>query len=244
MPDVLKPARGTLEIVADAEALARRGAAWLLDAARDGSRLAVAISGGSTPRRLFELLAEEPWRSRFPWQRVHWFWVDERFVPPDDAASNYRMAREVFLSRVPVAAGQIHPMPTVGLAPDAAAQRYEDELKAFYGGATLDPARPLFAAILLGLGEDGHTGSLVPGHPALAERRRWVALVQGARPEPRITLTVPALGSSRSTAVLVSGAGKRPALARALTGAGDLPTTSIEPAGAWLWLADAAAAGS
>jgi 6-phosphogluconolactonase len=243
VPDVLKPARGRLEVVGDAETLARRGAAWLLEAVTGVERAAVAISGGTTPRRLFELLAGEPLLSRFPWRSVDWFWVDERFVPPDDPASNQRMAREAFLSRAPVPAGNVHLVPTVGLAPAEAAQRYERELKAFYEAGRLDPARPLFTAVLLGLGEDGHTASLVPGHPAVAERQRWVAAVLGARPEPRITLTIPALASSRSTAVLVSGAGKAGALRRALAGDPGLPTSAIDAAGAWLWLADEAAAG-
>jgi 6-phosphogluconolactonase len=205
-------------------------------------RFAVALSGGATPQGLYRLLAAAPYASGVDWSRVHVFWGDERCVPPDDPASNYRMAREAFLSRVPIAPERVHPVPTVDLSPEDSARRYERDLQSFHGGATLDAAKPLFAAILLGLGDDGHTASLIPGHPALAERRRWVVPVAGARPEVRITLTIPVLGSSRSTAVLVSGSGKRHALGRALAADLALPTTAIQPAGQWIWLADQAAA--
>jgi 6-phosphogluconolactonase len=239
---VLTPFRGVLEIAADEDALAQRAADWLLGAVAGPARSAVAISGGTTPRRLFALLALEPHRALIPWDRVHWFWADERFVPPEDAASNYGMARAALLDRVPMPDDHVHPVPTVGVTLEQAAQRYEATLQDFYGSAKLDPARPLFDAVLLGLGEDGHTASLFPGHAAAAERRRWAVPVTGARPEPRVTLTAPVLGSSRHTAVLVAGSGKRPAVTRALAGEPRLPTTAIMPIGDWLWLADAAAA--
>ena len=113
---------------------------------------AVCLSGGSTPQRLYELLAGPPYRDKFPWSRTHWFWGDERFVPHDDALSNYRMVREALLSRAPIPAINIHPIPTEGISPEKAAAAYERELKSFYGAEHLDPARPLFDVNLLGLG--------------------------------------------------------------------------------------------
>ena len=133
------PSEANLEILADPEALARRVADWLLAAAtaKDGV-FAVALSGGSTPRRLYEQLARPSNRDLFPWSSTHWFWGDERFVPHDDALSNHRMVREALLSRAPVPAVNIHPIPTAGLSPEAAASAYERELKSFYGAERLD----------------------------------------------------------------------------------------------------------
>src|ERR1700730_12331151 len=199
-------ARAKLEILADPTALSRRVADWLLEAATatDGI-FAVALSGGSTPRSLYRLLAEPPYRDTFPWSRTHWFWGDERFVPHDDALSNYRMVRESLLSRAPIPAVNVHPIPTEGVSPEAAASAYERTLKSFYGAERLDPARPLFDVTLLGLGPDGHTASLFPGTAVLAERDRWVAAVADAKSETRITLTYPALESSRNAGFLGAG---------------------------------------
>ena len=143
-----------LEVLENPETMARRVAGWLLDIAlAKQDRFAVCLSGGTTPRRLYELLAEPPYCERFPWQRTHWFWGDERFVPHDDYRSNYRMVRDALLSRAPIRSENIHAIPTEGLAPDAAAATYESALKSFYGAQLLDPARPLFDVNLLGLGE-------------------------------------------------------------------------------------------
>ena len=112
---------------------------WSRQRPRSDRPFAVALSGGSTPRRLYELLAGPPYREAFPWARTHWFWGDERFVPHDSPESNYRMVREAMLARAPVPAGNVHPVPTEGLTPQAAALSYEQELKTFYGAATLSP---------------------------------------------------------------------------------------------------------
>jgi 6-phosphogluconolactonase len=208
------------------EALGRATAAWLRErAAAAGPRFAVCLAGGSTPRRVYELLATAE-RERFPWDRAHWFFGDERFVPHDHPDSNYRMARAALLDAAPVPAGNVHPMPTTG-EPAQAAQRYANELQDFYGAATLDPRRPLFDVVLLGLGEDGHTASLFPGTAALQERRRWVVDVLNPKSEPRITLTYPALESTRALAFLVSGASKRDILARVWRGE-DLPAARLQ----------------
>jgi 6-phosphogluconolactonase len=232
-----------LEVLDDADALAERAARWLIAASlRAEGEIAVALSGGETPRALYRLLAAQPWREREPWERVHWFWGDERFVPRGDPRSNYRMAYDAMLSRAPVPPGRIHPVPTGATTPERAAADYEAELRRFYGADTLDPARPLFAAVLLGLGENGHTASLFPGTPALREQRKWVVPVLGVAPEPRITLTYPALRSSASTAFLVSGAAKGEMLRRLLAGDEAVPATHIEALGDIHVFADRAAA--
>ena len=233
-----------MEILADPEALARR-AADLLIAAANGTadRFVVALSGGSTPRRLYELLARPPYRDALPWNRMHVFWGDERFVPKADARSNYRMAHEALLSRVPIPSANVHPIPTEDTTPLDAAMGFEKELKSFYGAAALDPSRPLFDVTLLGLGADGHTASLLPGSRALAERERWAVAVTDGAPEPRISLTYPPLESSRHVLFLVEGTEKRAIFERVRRGDPDLPATRIQPIGQLLWLADAAAAG-
>jgi 6-phosphogluconolactonase len=223
--------------------LARCAAEWLLKRveAVEGEP-AVCLAGGSTPFLLYRLLAEAPWRDRFPWQRVHWFWGDERFVPPDNPRSNDRMVRAALLDRVPVAETHIHPVPT-HLPLDEAASAYERTLKDFYGAAEFSLQRPLFAATLLGLGDDGHTASLFPGNAALEEHRHWVAPVPDAQPEPRITLTLPTLASSGEIAFLVSGANKRDVVAR-VKRREDMPALRIESPGRVHWFIDRAAAGS
>lgn len=233
-----------LEVLADREALARRAADWLLSAVADRSgTFAIALAGGSTPRRLYELLATPLRRDAFPWHKVHWFWGDERFVPHADARSNYRMVQEALLSRAPVPPANVHPIPTEGVTPDAAAATYSHELKAFYGAEQIDPSRPLFDVTLLGLGADGHTASLFPDTAALDEHERWATAVAGVQPETRITLTYPVLESCRHAAFLVAGADKRAAFARLRNGDTSIPAGRFKPGGEVRWFADAAAAG-
>lgn len=228
-----------LEVLADADALARRAADLMLSAARaKEGPFAVALSGGSTPKRLYELLTTLP----FPWDRTHWFWGDERFVPPTDSASNYRMTREAMLSHVAVPADHVHAVPTVGLTPGAAAAQYEATLKAFYGADRLTPDRLLFDIVLLGLGTDGHTASLFPGKPMLEERSRWVGATDDPHGAPRITLTYPALESSRETMFLVAGVDKKDRLRELLGGDKRLPSARLQPQGKLHILADRAAA--
>jgi 6-phosphogluconolactonase len=230
-----------VEVVKNPEALAHRVAGWITDlAAASRDRFAIGLSGGSTPRRLYQLLAESPHRDRLPWDRVHWFWGDERFVPWDHPDSNYGMAYTALLGKVPVPARNIHGIATNGTPADAAAA-YERVLKSHYGSESLDPARPLFDIQILGLGPDGHTASLIPGTSVLEERHRWVAEVIGGRPEPRITLTYPAIESSRHTAFLVAGADKRETLSRALAGDQALPAARLRPIGELIWFVDEAA---
>jgi 6-phosphogluconolactonase len=227
----------------DVETLAHRVAKWLCYLARASDRtFAVSLSGGATPLRLYQLLATPEIALRFPWSRVHWFWGDERFVPHDHRDSNFGMARDAFLSRVSIPADNVHAIPTEGLSPEKAAAAYEATLKRFYGADTLASGRPLFDVTLLGIGEDGHTASLLPGQPALEETRRLVVAVIGAMPQPRITLTYPALDSSRDVAFIVTGKGKRDVVARAQAGDRTIPAGLVRPVGRLHWFTDRAAA--
>jgi 6-phosphogluconolactonase len=161
---------------------------------------------------------------------VSWYWGDERFVPYDHPESNFRMTREAMLAKAPVPRENIHPIPTDG-TPEDAARRYERTLQQTYGAATLDPRRPLFDVTLLGLGPDGHTASLLPGEPALDERKRWVAAVAHGRPEVRITMTYPVLESSRRVAFLVAGEEKASIFNAIRKGGSQLPAARIRPVG-------------
>jgi 6-phosphogluconolactonase len=232
-------ALGENRVFENAEVLAHEVAQWLCCLAQaSGRAFAVSLSGGSTPRRLYECLAAPGIASRFPWSRVHWFWGDERFVPHDHPDSNYRMARDAFLSRVLVPTDNIHAVPTEGFSPEQAATAYEATLKRYYGGDKLVPERPLFDVMLLGIGEDGHTASLFPGQSALQETRRWAVAVIGAKSEPRITLTYPALDSSRDVAFVVTGKEKQCAVARAQAGDRALPAAVVHPVGRVHWFTD------
>jgi len=234
---------GRIEILPDPLSLAHRVAEWMTAAALAApGPFRVSLSGGSTPRILYRLLASDEFRGRFPWERVFWYWGDERFVPYDHADSNYGMTREAMLSKAPVPPENIHPMPDEG-TPDEAALSYERTLQAAYGATVFDPAKPLFDIALLGLGPDGHTASLLPGEPVLEERKRWVAAVSHGRPETRITMTYPAIESSRHVAFLVAGQEKAAILNAIRTGDSDAPAARVNPAGELIWFVDQAAAG-
>jgi 6-phosphogluconolactonase len=229
--------------VSDADALAKAAADRLIAriAASPGS-VAIALTGGSSPQKLYQLLTTEPYRSRIPWDRVHWFIGDDRFVPADDPLNNMGAARRIFLDRN-APADNIHPIPADSADPDDAARRYEHELQSFYGANALDPARPLFDVVLMGVGPDGHTASLFPGYPALEETKRWVVGVPKANVEPfvpRVTLTLPTLASSREMLFEVAGAAKRPILTRVLAGE-NLPANRAHSMGETIWLVDKAA---
>jgi 6-phosphogluconolactonase len=238
--------RPRIDVSADFESLAHRVAQWITDlACATQGRFAIALSGGSTPKRLFQLLADTPLREAMPWDRTHLFWGDDRFVPWDDPNSNYGMAADAMLKHVPVPAGNIHGIEHKGTTADAA-QAYERLLKSYYGGDTLDPSRPMFDVVLLGMGPDGHTASLFPGKPALQERHRWVidVPVPGLNPQvPRVTLTYPALHSAKSVAFVAAGADKTAMMRRVLAGEQELPSAHIDPVGELIWFVDRAARG-
>jgi 6-phosphogluconolactonase len=232
------------QIFPDAESLANHAASWIVDlaVAAGDRKFALCLSGGSTPKRLYQILATTPLRTKMPWSRVNVFFGDERFVPRDDPESNFRMADQAMIAHVPIPPQNVFGIPVDG-TPEDAARRYETTLKSFYGAKEFDPDRPLFDVTLLGLGEDGHTASLFPGTKVLGERTAWVAAVLGAKPEPRITLTYPALASSKAVAFLIAGAAKRPMLKRLRDGDPALPSAHVAPVGQVFHLVDAAAAG-
>ena len=149
----------------------------------------------------------------------------------DHPDSNYRMADEAMIAHVPIPPENVHAMPT-DTTPEDCAARYQRTLQAYYGSATLEPARPLFDVTLLGLGEDGHTASLFPGVAALEERVAWAVAVVGAKPEPRLTMTYPVLESSRTAAFLLAGAGKHAMLGRLAAGDTSLPGRARAAGGA------------
>lgn len=233
-----------IEVFADPPAVAHAAAEWMTEVALEmNASFRVALSGGSSPKLLYELLASNDFRSRFPWSRVHWYWGDERFVPYSRPESNFRLAYDAMLAKVPAPPENIHPVPVDG-APEAAAARYEQILQEAYGAAVLDPARPLFDLTLLGLGVDGHTASLLPGDHALRERKRWVTVVAQGHPETRITMTYPAIESSRRVAFIVTGHEKASILRLIRTGASDAPAARLAPLGEMLWFVDRAATGA
>ena len=228
---------GRMEVVRDAGALAARAAdiiAQKLQGAQYPFRMV--LSGGSTPKAAYQLLGCKD----VDWSCTELFFSDERFVPPDHPDSNYRMVKETLLAGADVSPRKLLAIPTDG-TPQSAADRYDEMLRQQYGASQLEAGVPLFHLTLLGLGDDGHTASLLPGQPVLQERDRWAAAVPQGRAEPRITLTYPALNSSELIIFLVSGAAKRDALAQARGGA--LPAGALKPMGEVLWLVDAEAAG-
>ena len=235
---------GRLIIADDPHSLAVSAAEWFAKTvSATAGAVRISLSGGSTPKELYTLLRGDAFRVQLPWGRTEFFWGDERFVPHDDPASNYHMAMETLLSHVPVPAEHVHPVSVNGTASECAA-KYEALLKRVYGAEQLDPAHPLFDIMLLGLGADGHTASLIPGQPVLDEHDRWVAAVAEARPETRITLTYPAIESSAAIAFLVTGAEKANAVRLARAGDPSIPAGRIRTNAEVIWFLDRAALGS
>jgi len=229
--------------VVDPAALAKAAADRVLARiSANNGRVAICLTGGSSPKQLYRLLATDAYRNKIPWPRVHWFIGDERFVPANDPLHNMGVARQIFLDRFAPAAN-IHPIPTDTANPDEAAGRYERELQSFYGADELAPATPLFDVVLMGVGPDGHTASLFPDYPAIEETQRWVVGVPQAHVEPfvpRVTLTLPVLASSREMLFEISGSEKREVLTRVL-GDENLPANRARSAGETVWLVDRAA---
>ena len=225
-----------------ARAAAERFVELAQSATRERGRFAVALSGGSTPKRTYELLAGDRFSRRVDWPQVHVFFGDERMVPPDDAESNYRMASEAMLSRLRVAPENVHRINGLGDAV-ANARLYEDELRTFFN----DAAWPSFDLVLLGMGDDGHTASLFPGTQALDEHDAWVAANWVLKLDAyRVTLTAPAINRAAHVIFLVTGANKAAPLREVLKGELDtrrLPSQLIRPLdGSLEWLVDRAAA--
>lgn len=233
-------------IFPDADALAREAAERIValssTAIADHERFSIALSGGSTPKRLFALLASEAYANRIEWAHVHIFWGDERCVPPDDAESNFRMARESLLNHVPLPPENIRRIKGER-DPAQAAEEYEHLLRMFFATSDL----PRFDLLLQGMGDDGHTASLFPGTQALQITSRWVAANYVPKLDAwRITLTAPAINAGAHVMFLVTGASKAAALRAVLRGPHQpemYPSQLIAPDnGELLWLVDHAAA--
>ncbi len=198
----------------------------------------IALSGGSTPKGVYQRLGSEPYRSQVDWVRVHLFWGDERCVPPDHDDSNFRMTDEALLRKIHVPAANIHRI-RAELSPADAATLYEEDVRSFFGGA-----RPVFDVMLLGLGEDGHTASLFPGTPIVDEMTRLVGNV--FVPEfntQRISMTLPVINAARMIIFLAAGSNKAGIARDVISENGDYPAQRVKPeAGTLFWLLDDAAA--
>jgi 6-phosphogluconolactonase len=239
-----------IRIFPDAEAVSRGASEEFVRCAREAvaarGRFIVTLSGGSTPKRMFEMLAEPPSREQVEWSKVHIFWGDERSVPPDNRDSNYRMAHEAMLTRLPIPVAQIYRIEAERSDRDAAARDYQVRIAKTFG---VDPAGepPAFDLVLLGMGPDGHTASLFPQTTALSETKRWV--VVNFVPKfntDRVTLTTPILNKARQVLFLVAGADKTQPLAEVIEGPPDptrLPSQLIKPSpGELVWFVDRLAA--
>lgn len=198
------------------------------------------LSGGNTPRPLYEHLGRQPYRNRIPWRRLQIFWGDERFVPHNDPASNFGMALTACLRDAPIPSDRVHPIPTED-SPDQAAMRYEALLREFAASDAKQEPRPLFDVVLLGLGADGHTASLFPSSPLLEEKQRWVAAVS-SQPLPRVSLTLPAISNCRHAVFMVAGSDKQRAAMGAIAGDHRLPAAHVKSVGEVVWFLDREAA--
>lgn len=240
--------RGKIQIVDDARALARAAAELFVSRVRQAvehrGEATVALSGGSTPKQMGQLLADAEFRSRVPWNRLRVFWGDERWVPLDSPESNAGEAIRTFLSHVGIAKDRIHPFETVGVTPEESAQRYEQLIAQSVPGLS----SPIFDLVLLGMGDDGHTASLFPHTPAIYESERLVAPNFVPKLETtRLTFTPPLINAAREVAFLAAGENKAQRLAEVVEGPLEperLPSQTVRPEGGPLWLVDRAAARS
>ncbi len=236
-----------IEVYEDIDLLARATADRVIAIAADAimlnGRFSIGLSGGSTPRPLYELLARDDYARRVDWARTHVFWGDERCVPPEDPESNFGLAQQTLLAHVPIPEENVHRM-RGELPPVEAAAEYEDLLRDFFGD--LPGALPRFDLLLQGLGSNAHTASLFPHTPVLDEDARWVAAPfipqLGAW---RITLTPRAINAAEHVIFMVAGASKAEALHAVLHGPyhpHEYPAQLIDPVGELTWMVDAAAA--
>lgn len=234
----------------DAEAVAREAArrfvAHSAAAIQQKGRFAVALSGGTTPKHLYELLSDDPYRDRIDWSLVHFFWGDERFVPSTNQASNYHMTEVALLNTLELNDGNVHRVRTEMNSAEATATAYEREIVAFFQPGPGEI--PQFDLVLLGLGTNGHTASLFPHSHLLHENTHLVAAeyIDEVK-QSRISFTVPLLNAARSTLFLVTGTEKASVTNEVLFGPSDperLPAQLIHPAGSETWLLDRSAAGA
>ena len=241
-----------LQVFPSVDALATRAADLFAQAARDAiaarGRFAVALTGGSSPEGTYRRLAQAPFLAQIDWANVFVFLGDERFVPYGDERSNYGMCRDLLLDHVPLAPEQVFPIPTGTTTPEGAAAEYAQTLARVFDRPAGGPP-PALDLILLGMGEDGHTASLFPGHPSLSVTDRWVvSSPPGTLPPPvdRVTFTFPVLNAARRVLFLVNGAKKAVPVRDVLEGGAgmqDRPAAGVRPsAGDVTWLLDEAAA--
>ncbi|WP_017653744.1 6-phosphogluconolactonase [Fortiea contorta] len=231
----------TVEVLPDQSALVARALELILSrietAIQERGRFTIALSGGSTPKPLYEAIANQ----NLPWDKIHVFWGDERYVPPDHPDSNELMARRAWLDRVNIPAANIHAIPTLEADPALAAAKYERHLQQFF--SSISGEIPSLDVVLLGMGDDAHTASLFPHTEALKVRDRLIT-VGNKDSSIRITFTYPFINSARSVIFVVAGANKRPALAQVFAPVADdftYPSRLIQPQGELWWLLDAAA---
>jgi 6-phosphogluconolactonase len=236
-----------IAIYPDIDTLSQQAAQYLVRIAHESivtrGRFTIALSGGTTPRESYSLLGNEPYRSQIDWKLVHIFWGDERCVPADNPDSNYHMADEVLLSKIPIPALQIHRMPADQPDRDAASQAYTVEMHRAFGTNGI----PDFDLIQLGMGPEGHTASLFPHQPSLYEQRRLVMPVSVPKPPPdRLTFTPPLLNAARNILFLVTGGEKADALQAVLEGPyqpDEYPAQIVHPTnGEVVWMVDTDAA--
>ena len=253
----------TVEVLPDQPALVARALELILSkletAIEQRGRFTIALSGGSTPKPLYEAMASLGEASpdgdtsrtptagyayanqKLPWDKIHIFWGDERYVPPDHPDSNELMTRRAWLDHVDIPAANIHAVPTLEANPEVAAAKYEQQLKEFFNSSGVE--FPSLDVILLGMGDDAHTASLFPHTEALKVRDRLVT-VGNKDGNPRISFTYPFINAANSVIFLVAGANKRPALAQVFAPVADdftYPSRLIRPQGELWWLLDAAA---
>lgn len=230
-----------VEVLPDMGALIERSRDLVLSkiqqAIHDRDRCTIAIAGGGTPKPLYEAIASQ----QLPWEKIHVFWGDERYVPPEHPDSNQRMAREAWLDKVPIPAANVHPMPTSGNDPSADAHLHELELEKFF--QMPEDEFPAFDVILLGIGDDAHTASLFPHTDALQVKDRLVT-VGNKDGQPRLTFTVPLINHAHCVIFLVAGASKKNAIAHIFAASASentYPSRLIQPSGELWWLLDRSA---
>ncbi len=235
-----------IHVFKDKDALSQAAAALFArqaqDAITDHGRFSVLLAGGETPRHTYEMLALEPLRSQIPWPQVHFFWGDERCVAADDPSSNALMAHRAFIDSLQLRPEQLHPI-RCDCLPGQAAENYEAELHRFFGEQP-----PRFDLVFLGLGEDGHTASLLPGSEALQEEIRWTAVTRRTNEHfSRITVTAPLINQAALVVFLVTGRNKAEVLQSILeaTNQDRYPAQLIKPLrGDMYWWVDGEAAGN
>jgi 6-phosphogluconolactonase len=239
--------RTTIHVLPDPAAVAAAAAAAVAEiataVASSSDRFMMVLSGGQTPRPVYATLAQN-YRESLPWPKIHLFWGDDRFVPPDDPSSNYRLVRETLLDHVAIQQINVHPMPVFFQDPAEAAAEYEATMKAYFANASW----PRFDLMLLGLGADGHTASLFPHAPALQEQKRWVMAVRNEQVSPpqRLTMTLPVINHAARLHFIVTGADKADVVAKVIDRTAEpasCPAVGVQPEnGEVVWWLDEAAA--